>query len=122
MKFLMNSLLTSVLAEIASSVLPSGALAAAVEMLSETVTVAARLSTDKVMGTSSVAPAATCAPERVATEKPGAEAMMEYPPGATSDAENFPSASLVTERDGPPELLLNSTVALGIGLPVWSTT
>ena len=76
MKFLMKSGLTSVLAEVASRVLPDGAVAAALEMLSVTVTDVVRLSTVIVIGMSRVAPALTCAPGRVVKEKPGAATMM----------------------------------------------
>ena len=63
MKFLMNSEVTSVLAEVDSSVLPEGAVTAATDMLSLTLTEVETDSTDMVMGTSRVAPAVTCAPE-----------------------------------------------------------
>ena len=53
-----------------------GAVAAALEMLSVTVTAVVRLSTDNVMGTSSVPPALICAPERLASENPGAATMI----------------------------------------------
>jgi hypothetical protein len=77
MKFLMKSGLISVLAETASSVLPEGAVTAAIEMVSFTVISVATLSTDMVMAMSSVAPALICPPERVVKAKPGAETTIE---------------------------------------------
>ena len=77
MKFLMNSELTSVLAEAASSVLPEGAVTAASDMLSLTLTEVDTDSTDMVTGMSRVEPAVTCPPERVVKAKPGAETRIE---------------------------------------------
>ena len=77
MKSLMNSELTSVLADTASSVLPEGAVTAASDMVSLTVTEVDTDSTDMVTGMSRVAPAVSCPPERVAKAKPGAETRIE---------------------------------------------
>ncbi len=76
MKFLMKSELTSVLADIASSVLPEGAETAATDTLSLTVIAVDTDSTDMTIGTSSVAPAVTCPPERVVNAKPTAVTLM----------------------------------------------
>jgi hypothetical protein len=77
MKFRMKSELTSVLAEVASSRLPEGAVAAAKDIDSLTVTVLETDSTDIVIGMSRVAPALTFPPERVAKANPGAETRIE---------------------------------------------
>ena len=93
MKFLMKSELISVLAEVASSVLPEGAVTAAIDMVSLTVTDVATDSTDMVIGTSSVAPAFTWPPERVVNANPGRKPVMRSKlPEARSGTENFPSA------------------------------
>jgi hypothetical protein len=118
MKFLMKSELTSVLAEVASSRLPEGAIDAASETLSLTVIEVATDSTDMVTGMSSVAPAVTTPPERVVKANPGAEARIEYVPSARSGALNFPSAPLFTLREAPVDSFLISNVASEIGLPV----
>ncbi len=57
--------------------LPKGAVAAAFEMLSATVTVVDTLSTVNLIGTSSVPPGLTSAPGRDVAEKPGAWALTE---------------------------------------------
>src|SRR5580698_8665046 len=95
----MNSPLTSVLAETASSVLPPGDVAAAIEIVSFTVIEVEVDSTDMAMGISRVAPATIFPPERVARAKPGAETKIEYVPAGRSAIPNLPLTSAAVVRD-----------------------
>jgi hypothetical protein len=77
MKFLIKSCVITVRAETVSSVLPEGAVDAASETESLTVISVDAFSTVSVMGMSRLDPELTCPPERVVSEKPGAETTTE---------------------------------------------